>query len=107
MRTHVLAIAAAAALLFAASSAVAGDVTVKVGHKRLEPAEVTIGVGDTVTWVNEDAMPGGHTLAAADGSFESPALDQGESFTHTFSQPGKVRYTIQEHPEAEGTVTVE
>lgn len=102
-----LAGAALLALLVGSVPARAGDVTVKVGHNRLEPAEVTIGVGDRVTWVNEDAMPGGHTVAALDGRFESPPLAVGESFSHTFGEPGGYRYHIREHPEAEGTVLVE
>lgn len=104
---HILAILGGAALLALAGPAGAGDVTVDVGHGSLEPAEVTIGAGDTVTWVNRKAMPGGHSVAAEDGSFESPALDVGESWTHTFHEPGRYRYRIQEHPEAQGTVIVE
>lgn len=98
---------AGAALFLVAAPAAAGDVTVKVGHNHLDPAEVQVGVGDTVTWVNQDAMPGGHSVVAADGSFESPGLDVGESFTHTFTKPGTFRYSIQEHPSATGTVVVE
>jgi plastocyanin len=99
--------AAAAAVLLLAAPGLAGDVEVGVGHSRLEPAEITIGVGDTVTWTNRDAMPGGHSVAAEDGSFESPALGVGESFRHTFTTPGTVRYAIQEHPETQGTIVVE
>jgi plastocyanin len=46
-------------------------------------------------------------VVAADGSFESPGLDVGESFTHTFAKPGTFRYSIREHPSATGTITVE
>src|SRR5919108_5176783 len=52
--------------------ATAGETTVQVGHNRLEPPEISIAAGDTVTFHNQDEMPGGHTLLADDGSFESP-----------------------------------
>lgn len=109
MHIRTLAVAAlAAAFAFGlASSASAEDATVKVGHNRLEPAEVTIAAGDEVTWVNEEKMPGGHSVTANDGSFASPALDVGESFSHTFSEPGRVEYKLKEHPEATGTIVVE
>lgn len=105
MRSHALALVAA--LSFAAAPALAGDVTVKLGHNRIDPAEVTIGVGDTVTWVNEQEMPGGHAVVADDGSFESPGLDVGESYSHTFNKPGRVEYGLKQHPKARGTIVVE
>lgn len=83
----------------------AAEVTVEVGHKRLEPAEVSIGVGDTVTFHNQDEMPGGHTIVADDGSFQSPALGAGDKWSHTFEAPGSTTYHIKEHPESKGTVT--
>src|SRR5690606_10513561 len=54
--------------------AAAEEVTVTVGHNRIDPASVTIRAGDTVVFHNVDEMPGGHTIAAQDGSFQSPPL---------------------------------
>jgi len=102
-----LAVAVSLAVCGLASSASAEEVTVKVGHNRIEPAEVTVAVGDEVTWVNEEKMPGGHSVTADDGSFESPGLDVGETFSHTFTEPGRVDYKLREHPSATGTVVVE
>ena len=70
-------------------AAAAADATmVQVGHNRLDPAEVSIAVGDTVTFHNLDAMPGGHTIVAGDGSFQSPPLGKDESWSHSFAEPG-------------------
>ena len=94
-------------LLGLAAPALAGDVTVTVGHGRLAPAEVTVAPGDKVTWNNVDQMPGGHSVVADDGSFASPSLDKDEKWSHTFERTGRFLYHIGEHPDAKGNVTVE
>jgi plastocyanin len=96
----------AAVVALAAAPVLAGTTVVKVGHNRLEPAEVTVAVGSTVTFHNEDEMPGGHTLVAADGSFESPPLAKDEEWSHTFEKAGTYTYTIKQHPTAKGSITV-
>jgi len=98
-------IAFAAALSLAATPALAGP-TVTVGHNRIEPARVEIEKGESVTFVNVDAMPGGHTIVADDGSFTSPALAKDASFTHKFEQSGTVKIHIVQHPKATGEIVV-
>jgi plastocyanin len=97
--------ACAAALCFAAAPALAGP-TVTVGHNRIEPARVEIAKGESVTFVNVDAMPGGHTVVADDGSFSSPPLAKDESFTHKFEQSGSVKIHLEQHPKATGEIVV-
>ncbi len=80
---------------------------VEVGHNRLSPNEITIAVGETVTFHNQDEMPGGHTLVADDGSFQSPPLKKGEEWSRTFEKPGTYDYHMRQHPDAKGTITVE
>ncbi len=94
-------------LLGLAAPALAGDVTVTLGHGKLEPAEVIVTLGDTVTWKNVARMPGGHSVVADDGSFASPGLDKDEKWSHTFERAGRFPYHIGEHPDAKGKVTVE
>lgn len=94
-------------LLLLASTAWADDVTVTVKHTNLEPAEVTISAGDTVTFVNVVEMPGGHNIVADDGSFKSDALDKGEKWSHTFDKPGEYPYHVEQHPTNKGKVIVE
>ena len=94
------------ALAALAGSALAEETVVKVGHNRLEPAEVTITAGSVVRFHNEDQMPGGHSIVAADGSFQSPALAKDESWSHKFEKPGTYAYAIKEHPSAKGKVVV-
>jgi plastocyanin len=96
----------AAALLFAAAPAFA-DATVEVGHDHFKPAQVTIKKGESVTFHNVDEMPGGHTVAAEDGSFQSPPLAKDQDFTHTFEASGKVKVKIVQHPQTTAEITVE
>jgi plastocyanin len=96
-----------AALVLASSVAFADDTMVHVGHNKLEPSELTIAVGTTVVFHNMDEMPGGHTVVADDGSFESPALGKDESWSHTFTEAGVYRYSIKQHPSATGRIVVE
>ena len=87
-------------------SALAEGATVAVGHNRLTPSQLTVEAGTTVTFKNEEEMPGGHTIVADDGSFQSPALAKGQTWSHKFDAPGTHAYSIKEHPSAKGSVTV-
>jgi plastocyanin len=88
-------------------AAYAGELMVHVGHNKLDPAEATIAAGDTVVFHNLDEMPGGHTIVADDGSFESPGLAKDASWSHTFEAAGTYPYHIKEHPGAKGKIIVE
>jgi plastocyanin len=107
MRRIVLTGAAALLALAFALPAVAAEVTVTVGHNKIDPPQVTIQVGDTVVFHNVDEMPGGHTIAAKDGSFSSPPLAKDQSWSHTFTAKGKFPIQIKQHPDAVGEVVVE
>jgi plastocyanin len=99
-----------AAALFAlglAFPAAAGEVTVTVGHSRIEPAEIRVQAGDTVVFHNVDEMPGGHTIVAKDGSFESPPLAKDQKWSHAFEKAGRFPIRIKQHPDAVGEVIVE
>ena len=100
-----LALAVALAAL-AAGGASAAEVTVKVGHNKIDPAEVTVAVGDSVVFHNLDAMPGGHTVVADDGSFASPGLAQDQKWTRTFDKTGRYGIHLKEHPAARGSIEV-
>ncbi len=80
-------LALAAALAFLAAPLVGeAETVIQVGHKRVEPADVTISAGETVTSHNQDRMPGGHTIVADDETFSSPPLGEDESWSHTCQQ---------------------
>ena len=89
------------------SVALADDVTIHIGHNKVAPAEVKVTAGTKVIFHNMDEMPGGHTIVADDGSFESHGLAKDEQWSHTFEKPGAYPYHIKEHPSAKGTIVVE
>jgi plastocyanin len=94
------------ALALGASPAFAADPMVQVGHNKLDPAELSVTAGTTVVFHNVDEMPGGHTVAADDGSFQSPPLAKDQQWSHTFSESGTFTYSIKEHPTAKGRIVV-
>lgn len=96
---------AAVALAVGASSTRAGSGhTVEIVDFAYAPAEITITVGDTVSWTNRDAVP--HTATATDGSWDTGLLDQDESGSITFTAPGTYDYLCTPHPTMTGRVIV-
>lgn len=103
---RIVPLAALLALLALPLRAAAADAQVEVGHNRLTPTRVEISAGDSVTFHNVDEMPGGHTVAADDGSFSSPPLAKDQSWSHSFEKSGSVGVHIEEHPGAKTTIEV-
>jgi len=71
------------------------------------PATITVvvGVNNTVVWTNNDSVF--HTVTATDGSFNSGTIFSGQTWSHTFTQPGTYSYYFcQYHPWMKGTVLV-
>lgn len=66
---------------------------------------LTVGVGTTVTWSNQDNTM--HTVTAVDGSFDSGFLDAGQSWSYTFDEPGEYEYFCSPHPWMRAKIIVE
>jgi len=75
-----------------------------ISDDRFQPATIRVQPGATVTWVNQDDEA--HNVVAEDGSWESPVLQKGERFSHTFSEGESARYICSLHPWMTGTVLV-
>jgi plastocyanin len=84
-------------------AAVAGG-QVSIDNFAFAPATLTVKAGSTVTWTNHDEEP--HTVAATDGSFHSPGMGTGATFSHAFPTAGKFDYVCSIHPMMHGTVVV-
>jgi plastocyanin len=90
----------------AASADSASDVMVDITDFAFDEATVTIPVGGSVTWTNNDSAP--HTATAMDREvLQSGTLNQGDTFTQTFDTPGTYEYFCEFHPNMSGTVIVE
>jgi amicyanin len=93
------------ALLVMHGNANAADAQVKIANFTFEPPVLTVKVGTTVTWVNDDDIP--HLVSEKDGKFRSSALDTGDKFSQTFSAAGTVEYFCAIHPHMTGKIVVE
>jgi plastocyanin len=94
---------AASAAPSAAPPAATGS-AVSIAGFAFAPAALTISVGTTVTWTNNDSAS--HTVTADDGSFKSGTLANGATFSQTFSTPGTFAYHCGIHASMTGTITV-
>jgi amicyanin len=86
------------------SPAPQGGTAVSITDFKFSPANLTVPVGTTVTWTNQDEEP--HTVAAKDGSFHSPGMDTHATYSFTFTTPGSYDYICSIHPFMTGTVVV-
>ena len=93
-----------ATALLPAGAAHAEDVAVHIDNFVFEPAQLTVKVGQTVTWTNRDDIP--HTVVCA-GKFRSKTLDTDGKFTFTFAAAGEYKYFCSLHPHMTGMVKVE
>jgi len=113
-------VVAGALLLAACSSSSIGETTttaeaatpppgggseVSIENFAFGPAEVTVSVGDTITWTNDESgIP--HTTTADDGLWDSGTLNPDDTYSFTFTEPGTYTYFCSIHPSMRAVVTV-
>ena len=88
-----------------ATSAAGNAAQVIMTNRSYDPQQVTIKVGDTVIWVNQDAPK--HDVVADNGEFKSDLFDKGDTFSFTFTKAGTYPYHCSIHPGMVGTVVVQ
>jgi plastocyanin len=69
------------------------------------PETLTVPVGATVVWVNNDPFP--HTVTSQAGGFDSPAIAPGQSWSYTTTRAGVFPYLCTLHPTMQATLKVE
>ena len=103
--------AGAAALWWVAAGPVAvaagatGPTIVMAKEFMFAPLSLSVTVGSTVTWTNQDDEP--HTVVSDAGVFRSGAIDTNESFSFRFDKPGTYHYACSIHPRMVGTIVVQ
>jgi amicyanin len=85
------------------SQPVAGVTRVAIKDYKYAPPALTVRVGATVAWTNEDAVPHSATVA---GGFDTGLFDKGQTRTITFARAGTFHYICTIHPFMHGTVVV-
>jgi len=93
-----------AAVVSVALSAMGAHTNVAIKDYAFQKPIITIAAGTTVSWTNRDDDP--HTVTADDRSFDSKGLGNGDTWTHTFTKPGKYTYHCSAHPFMKGTIIV-
>ena len=84
------------------SSAVGAQVVMK--NIAFDSTRLTIKVGQTVTWVNQDSAQ--HDVVANNGEFKSSLFGAGGTFSFTFTKAGTYPYNCSIHPHMTGTIIV-
>ena len=99
---HVLMLASAAGMTVAAEGPVTHTVMMKATS--YTPLTLTMKLGDTVVWRNEDFFP--HT-ATDPGVFDSKSIAVGASWKYKPKAVGEYAYICTFHPNMKGTLKVE
>lgn len=81
------------------------QVAVSIVNFAFDPTPLTVKVGDTVTWTNNDGTA--HTVTSSDGSIQSGTLQSGQSFSYTFTTAGTFDYHCEFHANMSGQVVVQ
>ena len=68
------------------------------------PARVTVAPGDTIVFVNRDALP--HTATATDSTWDSGELASGASWSLVAGDAGTTGYICAYHPSMRGSIDV-
>jgi plastocyanin len=83
--------------------------TVEAVNIAFEPPRISVPVGATVTWTNQDVVR--HTVTSgtpgeADGTFDEPLDAEGGTASATFDEPGTYAYFCDLHRNMTGEVVV-
>ena len=82
----------------------AEDATVRIDNFTFDPPPLTVRVGTTVTWRNENDIP--RAIASAERKFKSKALDSEDGYSDTFIEPRTQCNFCSLHPLMTGTIVV-
>jgi plastocyanin len=82
-------------------------VAIKMQNIAFDPKDVTVKVGQKVTWTNDDSVD--HNVTADSGAdFKSKDFGKGATFEFTATKAGKITYECTLHPSMKGaTITVQ
>lgn len=89
-------------------SGAGGKAADTVGMKNIQfsPGEVTVKVGETVSWVNEEEVE--HNVVATEGAtFKSKLLGLDGTFEYKAEKPGTISYVCTIHSGMAGKIIVQ
>jgi plastocyanin len=80
--------------------------SITMAHYAFAPAQLTVRVGDSITWTNTDTAPHDVTTTSAPVTIHSSTVATGKTWTYMFMVPGTYQYICSIHPDMHATVTV-
>ncbi len=81
---------------------------VAIRNFAFHPDSIAVPAGATVTWVNcEDVGQEPHTTTSDNAVWNSPDLNPGQRFSHTFATAGAFPYHCTPHPFMLGKIIVQ
>jgi len=87
------------------SSSSSGGVAIKMQNIAFDPKDVTVKVGQKVTWTNDDSVD--HNVTSQSGeSIKSDNFGKGATFSFTPTKAGTIKYVCTIHPGMTATLTV-
>lgn len=95
------------AILIAATAATAATIAVNIQGFAFTPQNLTINVGDTVVWTQNDATTHTVTSTASPFDLNSGNLSQTSTYSHTFNSAGSFPYRCNIHTSMTGSITVQ
>jgi plastocyanin len=93
-----------AAVPAGAAAQAAKAVTVTIAKFAFTPGVVSVPVGASVTWINND--DDAHSVVADGKAFRSAPLDTGDRYSFTFQAAGTYAYHCGLHPQMVGKIVV-
>jgi plastocyanin len=78
--------------------------TVMIEGTQFQPGELTVKIGDSIEWVNNDPFP--HTVTSKTGGFDSRQIQPGKSWKYRAVKKGEFPYICSLHPTMQATLRV-
>jgi plastocyanin len=79
--------------------------TVNMDGTAFAPPEITVHVGDTIVWKNQDPFP--HTATSKAAGFDSKKIAAGKSWSYTTTNKGDFDYICTLHENMTGKIHVQ
>ena len=95
----------AGAISLAQAAAADAGPQVIIDNYAFSPASLTVKVGTTVTWINQD--DDAHTVDSTQGKFKSGTMNKGGRFEFRFTEAGEYPFFCRFHPKMTGKVIVQ
>jgi len=99
-----LAVVLAMICAIATQPSLAVEHTIEIKSLKFVPAELTVRLGDKVTWINRDIAP--HTATANDKSWDTKRLKKGEAMSLVVTAEMKADYFCRFHPNMKARLVI-